>query len=188
MSIKLVDGGDYYTRNGNRVRVTSSGLPDGDYPFSDSSGSSLTAAGRYWAHEEESEYDIVEVAARLPLPTPAAEVDPNGVAANAPGSKLDAGKPRPALVLGEFSRALSAVVDIGTFGASKYTPRGWVSVPNGAERYADAAGRHQLKAWAGEVWDNGPGGTGGRHKAQVIWNLLAELELELREEGNGRVS
>lgn len=110
------------------------------------------------------------------------EADPNGVPANAPGSKLDAGKPRPALVLGEFSRALSAVVDIGTFGASKYTPKGWVSVPDGQERYADAAWRHQLKVWKGEKFDNGKGGTGGLHKAQVIWNLLAELELELRAE------
>lgn len=112
----------------------------------------------------------------------AIESDPNGIKANAPGAKLDAGKPRPALVLGEFSRALEAVVFIGSVGAAKYTPRGWLSVPDGRARYADAAWRHQLKVWQGIRLDDGPGGTGGLHKAQVIWNLLAELELELREE------
>jgi len=112
---------------------------------------------------------------------PLTEEDPNGIPANAPGSKLDAGKLRPALVLGEFSRALTEVVKIGTYGAAKYTPRGWLSVENGRERYADAAFRHQLAVWRGEEVDDGPGGTGGLHKAQVIWNLLAELELELRE-------
>lgn len=108
------------------------------------------------------------------------EVDPTGRNANAPGAKLDAGKQRPALVLGEFARALEAVVEVGTVGATKYTPRGWLEVPNGQERYADAAFRHQLKVWKGERVDDGPGGTGKLHKAQVIWNLLAELELELR--------
>jgi len=110
------------------------------------------------------------------------EYDPNGIPANAPGSKLDAGKPRPALVLGDFSRALAEVVKIGSFGAAKYTPSGWLSVPHGRERYADAAFRHQLEVWQGRRLDDGPGGTGGLHKAQVIWNLLAELELELREQ------
>lgn len=120
-----------------------------------------------------------------------AEADPNGKSAHEAGSKLDAGKDRPALVLGEFPRALAEVVKIGTFGAKKYTPRGWLTVPNGRERYADAAWRHQLEVWRGRTWDtdnglqDGPtkekGGTGGRHKAQVIWNLLAELELELRD-------
>lgn len=125
-------------------------------------------------------FEVVEADEPVLANPKLAEADPNGVAANAPGSKLDAGKARPALVLGEFPRALAAVVDIGTFGANKYTPRGWLSVPNGQERYADAAFRHQLKVWAGEKVDDGVGGTGGLHKAQVIWNLLAELELELR--------
>lgn len=110
------------------------------------------------------------------------EQDPTGRSQHEPGAKVDAGKPRPALVLGEFARALSEVVKIGSIGAAKYTPRGWLSVPNGQERYADAAFRHQLEVWQGRKLDDGPGGTGGRHKAQVIWNLLAELELELRAE------
>jgi hypothetical protein len=113
------------------------------------------------------------------------EADPSGVSANTPGAKLDSGKLRPRLVLGEFSRALTEVVKVGTKGAEKYSPRGWLSVPNGRERYAEAADRHQLKVNQGVTFDDGPGGTGERHKAQVIWNLLAELELELREAENG---
>lgn len=110
------------------------------------------------------------------------EKDPTGRSQHEPGAKVDAGKIRPALVLGEFSRALEHVVRVGSKGAQKYTPRGWLDVPNGVERYADAAFRHQLKVWQGLVYDSDEGGTGERHKAQVIWNLLAELELELRAE------
>lgn len=120
-----------------------------------------------------------------PKPAPAGEeADPNGISANAPGAKLDAGKPLPRLVLGEFARALEAVARVGTIGARKYTPRGWLEVPNGEERYAEAALRHQLAVWKGQARDDGTGGTGEKHKAQVIWNLLAELELEERREAN----
>lgn len=116
------------------------------------------------------------------------EADPNGLHLNQAGAKADSGKLLPRLVLGEFARALTEVVRIGTYGARKYSPRGWLSVPNGRERYAEAADRHQLEVNKGNRLDDGPGGTGGMHKAQVIWNLLAELELELREEeeSNGR--
>lgn len=111
-----------------------------------------------------------------------AEADPTGKDQHQPGAKVDAGKILPALVLGEFARALEAVVRVGTKGARKYTPRGWLEVPNGQERYAEAAFRHQLEVWKGNRLDDGEGGTGELHKAQVIWNLLAELELELRNE------
>lgn len=112
----------------------------------------------------------------------AGEADPSGISASTPGAKLDAGKLLPRLVLGEFARALTEVVKVGTKGARKYSPRGWLTVDNGIERYAEAADRHQLEVNKGVVFDSGPGGTGERHKAQVIWNLLANLELELREE------
>ena len=39
-----------------------------------------------------------------------------------------------------------------------------------------------LAVGRGEKIDDGPGGTGCLHKAQMIWNLLASLELELRRE------
>ena len=110
------------------------------------------------------------------------EKDPHGMDAHAPGAKLDAGKLRPWLCFAGFSRALEAVADVTTKGAVKYTPNGWAQVPDGQERYMEAFGRHLLDLGKGKVMDDGPNGTGCRHKAQMIWNLLASLELELRAE------
>ena len=109
------------------------------------------------------------------------EQDPNGVSAHQPGSKLDAGKLRPWLMMSGFARALNAVAEVTTKGAEKYTPNGWISVPNGEERYMEGFCRHALALGRGEKYDLGPGGTGCLHKAQMIWNLLASLELELRD-------
>lgn len=131
------------------------------------------------------------------------EADPSGIAASTPGAKLDNGKPRVALCLFGFLPALHALFDpdgsqshvvmlrsaamyprsmeqvamVTTKGAEKYTPNGWASVPNGVDRYLDAYGRHLLKIGSGEVYDNGPGGTGCLHTAQCVWNLLAALTL-----------
>lgn len=109
------------------------------------------------------------------------ETDPNGLDLNSPGAKADAGKNRVWLFMAGFSRALEEVSKVTTVGATKYTPNGWVDVPNGQARYMDAFGRHMLKLGSGELMDDGPSGTGCYHKAQMIWNLLAAFELELRE-------
>lgn len=113
------------------------------------------------------------------------EADPNGKAAGEPGAKLDDGKIRPRMVLGNFPRALEEVVVVGTAGANKYCDGGWMEVPDGASRYAEAAERHALQVNKGVEFDDSmdqycPKGYRVRHKAQRIWNLLAELELELR--------
>lgn len=109
------------------------------------------------------------------------EKDPNGKDLNSPGAKADAGKTRGWLCLAGFSRALEEVAKVTTVGANKYTPNGWVDVPDGPARYMDAFVRHALALGQGEVMDDGTGGTGCYHKAQMIWNLLAAFELELRE-------
>lgn len=105
------------------------------------------------------------------------ELDPHGTDQHAPGAKLDSGKPLPWLCISGFSRALATVADVTTKGAVKYTPNGWMEVPDGAARYMDAFGRHMLALGRGERTDPD---TGCLHKAQMIWNLLASLELELR--------
>ena len=110
------------------------------------------------------------------LETLQVEKDPHGLDQHAPGSKLDNGK-QLASVLLDFSRALSKVADIGTFGAQKYTRRGWEAVPNGEERYTDAMIRHLLKHGQGEEFDPDHG---IEHLAAVIWNACAALELKLR--------
>lgn len=107
----------------------------------------------------------------------AVESDPNGKDPHTPGAKLDAGKPTPWLFISGFANALSAVAEVTTKGAIKYTPNGWTKVPNGEERYMEAFGRHMLLLGKGELVDPD---TQCLHKAQMIWNLLASLELELR--------
>ena len=100
------------------------------------------------------------------------EIDPH-----APGAKLDNGKPLAGVLL-EFSRALEAVVAVGTFGANKYSRSGWMSVPDGERRYADALVRHLLAAQR-EVDDPD---SGLPHLAHLAWNCLAVLELKLARE------
>lgn len=104
------------------------------------------------------------------------EADPNGLSAHVPGAKLDAGKIRVWLCMSGFARALMAVADVTSKGAIKYTPDGWRDVPNGYERYMDAMGRHMLALGRGEQID---ADTQCLHLAQVAWNALAALELEL---------
>jgi hypothetical protein len=104
--------------------------------------------------------------------------DPNGFDQHQPGAKLDAGKIRPQLVLGGFSRALEEVVKVGTYGANKYTDNGWIKVENGIERYSDAAMRHWLEEAQGIECD---GESRLLHAAHFAWNALARLELMLRD-------
>lgn len=111
-----------------------------------------------------------------------AEHDPTGRSAHEPGAKLDAGKPRPALVLGGFARALSAVTEVGTYGAQKYTDNGWRTVPDGVERYSEAMLRHWLSEAKGEQRDLD---TKLLHAAHLAWNALARLELMLSDSDKG---
>ena len=94
-----------------------------------------------------------------------------------PGAKDDNGKPMAGVLL-DFSRALQTVVDVGTYGAKKYTRTGWATVPEGSQRYLDAMMRHLL------AMDVDPDGldkeTGLPHLAHVAWNALAVLELQAR--------
>jgi hypothetical protein len=106
------------------------------------------------------------------------EIDPNGKDQHEAGAKLDAGKILPWLCISGFAHALTAVAVVTTKGARKYTPNGWTTVPNGQERYMEAFARHALALARGETVDQD---TQCLHKAQMIWNLLASLELELRD-------
>ncbi|WEE76635.1 DUF5664 domain-containing protein [Comamonas testosteroni] len=103
--------------------------------------------------------------------------DPNGRDQHQPGAKLDAGKPRPDLVLNGFPRALLAVADVAAYGARKYTEDGWRCVPDGQRRYTAAKDRHRLMG-AFEALD---AESGLMHLAHEAWNALAALELKLSE-------
>lgn len=107
----------------------------------------------------------------------ATDCDPHGTDAHAPGAKLDAGKPRVALITTGMPRALLAVADVATFGAEKYSTAGWLQVPDGIARYTDAMQRHLLH----EAIDERDPETGFLHAAHAAWNALARLELMLRK-------
>lgn len=107
-----------------------------------------------------------------------------------PGAKLD-GTKADASLLFDFSRALGQVALVGTYGRVKYTRGGWLKVSDGVTRYTAALLRHLFKIGQGEKFDQDPyydTPEGSqfkgriRHRAQVAWNALAALELELREE------
>ena len=72
-----------------------------------------------------------------------------------------------------FSGALLEVAKVSTYGAHKYTPNGWKSVPDGVQRYSDAMLRHLLAESISPTDDE----SGLLHAAQVAWNALARLEL-----------
>lgn len=83
------------------------------------------------------------------------------------------------LITGGMARAITEVAKVGTFGANKYTDGGWVSVPNGFQRYEDAQQRHAAARHMGE--QNDPE-SGLLHLAHEAWNAMAKLDLYLREQ------
>ena len=107
------------------------------------------------------------------------ESDPTGLAASDPGAKLDSGKIFANDILSQFPRALEAVIQVGTFGANKYSLGGWISVDDGVRRYKNAAGRHKLYRDKGEHIDPD---SGFPHEYHELWNHMAALELKLRQD------
>lgn len=107
------------------------------------------------------------------------ETDPFKFKRHEPGAKLDAGKVAVTQgCLHYFPRALKAVAELSVIGAKKYSWKGWESVPDGINRYADALGRHEL-AIEGDYTRRDPD-TNVLEATAVAWNALARLELVLR--------
>lgn len=116
------------------------------------------------------------------------EQDPFGLSSKVAGAKLDAGKaPVFQGAIDYFPRALMAVAGVSFQGARKYTWKGWKDVPDGQNRYRNAAQRHAVKESIEGPYDldflNDPNNPAKvLHRAQVAWNDLAALELYLIEE------
>jgi Domain of unknown function (DUF5664) len=112
------------------------------------------------------------------MATPRYEQDPSGKTEGA--VKFDAGKaPIARGFLDCFPRAIEAVATVSQAGYEKYKKwAGWRDVENAEIRYRDALARHLL---SDAVYDNGSGGTGCMHLAQVAWNALALLDLYLEQ-------
>lgn len=115
---------------------------------------------------------VVQAPAEAPAEAPVA--DPYGIPQHELGAKLDAGKTASGLLL-DFSLALDAVAQIGTYGMQKYTRGGWQHVPDGIQRYVDAQWRHMLAKGEDEE-------SGFPHEWHAAWCALAALELRLRAE------
>ena len=112
------------------------------------------------------------------------EQDPNGKSAKEPGSKLDAGKaPVMRGVLQYFPRAVKAVANLSLLGAQKYSWKGWETVPDGIDRYGDAAMRHAVDEELQGLYDLAWKEQGQEvlHATAVAWNALAKLELLIRK-------
>lgn len=90
------------------------------------------------------------------------------------GMKYDGNKQIANVLFEDFPNALSAVVDIATFGAKKYKRNSWKTVPDAVTRYGDALVRHQLAIGKGEEFDPE---SKLPHLAHFAWNALAILEL-----------
>jgi hypothetical protein len=110
---------------------------------------------------------------------PLEEKDPNGLAANAPGAKLDAGKaPIWEYFFEAFPRSMELLAQIGIQGNEKYSKNGWHHVPDGFNRYSNAMGRHQIAEAKGEVFDEK---SGNLHAGHTAWNAMARLERMLMD-------
>jgi hypothetical protein len=115
----------------------------------------------------ESSHELRSIS-RISHSFPTVEVTvPNNL--HTPGAKDDQGKPMASL-LADFGPALLQIAEIATFGARKYTVRGWMSVPDAEQRYLDAAWRHLLQSGNDQE-------SGLPHLAHAAWNLLAILTL-----------
>jgi hypothetical protein len=89
------------------------------------------------------------------------------------GRKNDSKKIRLSLVPWN---AMRVVVRVLEHGAREYGVDNWRRVPDGPRRYGDAAGRHLVAWWCGEVFDPD---TGLHHLAHAVASLLFVLALEM---------
>lgn len=94
------------------------------------------------------------------------------------GRKFDMGKhPVHQGIIAYFPRALYAVGQVSEYGAIKYEWENWHLLKDAISRYANAKARHMLDAEIDGPFDPT---TNLIHLAQEGWNLLAVLELKLR--------
>ncbi len=72
-------------------------------------------------------------------------------------------------------KAAEGLIKVLTFGAKKYSPNGWRTVPQAEERYTAALLRHLAAMQQGEVYDPE---SGLRHVDHCLCNIafLAELK------------
>ncbi len=106
---------------------------------------------------------------------------PEGFAPDDGVKKFDGGKaPIMQGCIGRFPLAIEQIARVSEYGQRKYgTYDGWEKLPDAANRYSDAMGRHIVLRRSEGEYDEKDSGL--PHLAQVAWNVLATLELALRE-------
>jgi len=72
-------------------------------------------------------------------------------------------------------KAMNGLIQVLTFGAKKYAPNGWRTVPNGRDRYLSALFRHLYAMQMGERVDPE---SGLRHIDHALCNVVFLSELE----------
>jgi hypothetical protein len=99
--------------------------------------------------------------------------------------KADSGKLQWELLLNGCSDAVRGVVKVLTIavtpkdkGGRGYAPHSWKLVPEAETRYRDALFRHIDAVRRGEVWDDGPEGTGEMHVDCIATNALFLSQFE----------
>ena len=73
---------------------------------------------------------------------------------------------------------IEEIVKVYTAGAKKYAPNNWMHLENGYERYKAALFRHICEFERGNWLD---ADTGCIHLAQVAWNAIAMLHIEMEK-------
>ena len=73
---------------------------------------------------------------------------------------------------------IEEIVKVYTAGAKKYAPNNWMHLENGYERYKAALFRHICEFERGNRRD---ADTGCIHLAQVAWNAIAMLHIEMEK-------
>lgn len=93
------------------------------------------------------------------------------------------GKVRMELVDDGFANALFEIAKLMTWANDNkgYLPHDWKRLPNAVEEFSSAASRHRIKPKLGEISDPE---SKMLHKVHEAFNVLAQLELILTDEGN----
>lgn len=103
------------------------------------------------------------------------EFESSSVVDESIGMKFDTGKLRYSLVPHIAFRGLAEVL---TFGADKYAPNSWQTVPSGKERYLDALYRHIEAYRSGEILDSE---SGLSHLSHAMTNCAFLLHFQDKE-------
>ena len=78
---------------------------------------------------------------------------------------------------------IEEIVKVYTAGAQNYAPNNWMHLANGYERYKAALFRHICEFERGNWRD---ADTGCIHLAQVAWNAIAMLHIEMEKRNENK--